>query len=146
MAIQDPEIYTAAIDDLLDAGDWDTDNHSAHLFTAYTFAASHATKAGMSMTEHAATGGYSQDGKALSGKAINTVGAYVYLNSDAIEWTSATISANFLVVFKKPADRALDNADIPIFYISLDGGGAVSSTSGSFKVSPHTTGWFSFSS
>lgn len=145
MSIQDPEIYTAAINDLLDDGDWNTDNHSAHLFTAYDFSPAHATKAGMTMTEHAATGGYSQYGKALSGHTINTVGATVYLKSADIEWTSATISANFLVVFKKPADRALGDADIPIFYISLNNGPAVSSTSGTFKISPHANGWFSFS-
>ena len=145
MAIQDPQIYTAAIDDLLDAGDWAGDDHCAHLFTDYTFAADDATYGGMTMTEVAATGGYSRDGLALTNEAVNTAGAYVYLDSDAIEWTSATISANFLVVFKKDAG-ALVSGDVPVFHISLDGGGAVSSTSGSFKVSPHTNGWFSFSS
>lgn len=144
MAIQDPQIYTAAINDLLDEGDWNTDDHCAHLFTAYTFAASHATYGGMAMTEVAATGGYSRDGLELSGEAITTAGATVYLDSNAIEWTSATITAKFLVVFKKDVGE-LVSGDVPVFHISLDDGGEVSSTSGTFKVSPAANGWFSFS-
>lgn len=143
MAIEDPKIFTAAVDDLLGSGNWVSDDHCAHLFTAYTFDASDATKNDMVMTEVAATGGYSQDGELLSGEAVNTSGANVYLDSDAIEWTSSTITAKYLVVFQK-GTGALQTTHVPVFYISLDSGGDVSSTSGTFKVTPNANGWFGF--
>ena len=146
MATGTPKIYTPKLDALLSSDDWESNTHYAHLFTSYTFGASHAAYSEMGPPTEVVNGDYSQDGLLVGGEAITTDGTKVYLASSALDWGDpVTITAKYLVVFEK-ATGSLAAGDKPVFYLSLDDSEAdVSSTSGAFKVSQHLDGgWLYF--
>lgn len=145
MAIGTPQIYDIALDGILKGTiDWDTDTFYVMLMSSYSPADTHAdwTAVDGAGNECADTD-YTAGGVVVAGEAVSGVGTK-YLDSDAFDFgTDKTISATHLIVFKK-ATGAMDSADIPIFYVELDDGAAVSSTSGIFKITPHDDGWLSF--
>jgi hypothetical protein len=145
MAIGTPQIYDIALDGILKGTiDWDADTFYVMLMSSYTPADTHADWTAVDGAGNECTDAdYPAGGVVVANEAVNGTGTK-YLDSDAFDFgTNKTISATHLIVFKK-ASGAMQSDDIPIFYVVLDGGSAVSSTSGIFKITPLTNGWLSF--
>lgn len=85
-------------------------------------------------TEHAATGNYATGGNAvvLTVAAVDTTNDDVEVTAGAVSWTTATITATGAVIYK--ARGGASSADELLCYI--DFGGTVSSTAGTFTVTP----------
>jgi hypothetical protein len=85
-------------------------------------------------TEHAATGGYATGGNvvALTVAAVDTVNNDIEITAAPVAWSSSTITATGAVIYK--ARGGASSADELVCYI--DFGGTVSSTNGTFTVTP----------
>lgn len=85
-------------------------------------------------TEHGATGNYVAGGNAatLTVAAVDTVNNDVEVTCAAVSWASATITATGAVIYKSRGGAA--TADELLCYI--DFGASVSSTNGTFTVTP----------
>ena len=81
--------------------------------------------------ELASTGGYTQGGQALSGKAV-TEAATTKWDATDIAWTSATFTAYHAVIWDSTAGNDL--------IASIDFGGAQTVSSGTFTIQWHADG------
>jgi len=81
--------------------------------------------------ELATTGGYTQGGAALAGKAV-TEAATTYWDASDSSWTSATFTAYHAVIY--------DNTAADDLICSIDFGGAQTVTSGTFTIQWHANG------
>ena len=86
--------------------------------------------------------GYTAGGQALSGESINASGTTQIYSSSAVQWTTATITARYAVIYKSRGGLASADELIAIF----DFGSDFTSTAGNFTVNPDATnGWFTIS-
>ncbi|MGH9066783.1 MAG: hypothetical protein ACRD0J_04725, partial [Acidimicrobiales bacterium] len=66
----------------------------------------------------------------------------VSFDTSAPSWSSATITAKYALMVHR-AGASLAGTDLLVGYVDLNtGGGSISSTNGTFQVSPNAAGWF----
>ncbi len=97
----------------------------------------------ISTNEVANGNGYTTHGKPLT--VTNTrSGLVVTFDCDDQSWTSSTITAKYaVIVHDANGDNSLAAGDVPICYSDLEnGGGSLSTTSGTFAVNINASGVF----
>lgn len=118
--------------------DWDTDSYYLHLLdAAYTPAVTHNDWQDVSANETTET---SYAAQAIASKAVNggTATATVVVDAANVSFgTNVSISAQYAVVRKGTATPGA--TDLLVGYVSLDTGGAVTSTNGTFEVQWHAS-------
>jgi hypothetical protein len=120
-----------------------TDSLKVMLFSAYTFANTHATMTNVKAagTETSGTG-YTAGGAALSSVTLNTSGAVTTLDCADPQWTTATFTAAYAVFYD--AQGGTDATNYPICYWNL--GGSQSVTSGTFVLTVSGSGLLTITS
>jgi hypothetical protein len=127
--------------------DLDADTIKIMLVNATYAALSDATKHGheffsdVSSYEVANSGTYASGGATLASKtSTQSAGTYTFDAADPAAWTSATIAAAGAIIWQDTAGAA--TTDPIIAY--LDFGGTITSTAGSFTVTFHASGIFTY--
>ncbi len=114
-----------------------TDSLKVALFSAYTFANTHATMADVKAAGTEASGtGYTAGGQALASVTVATSGNVTTFDCADPAWTSSSISAAYAVFYD--AQGGTDSTNIPIAY--WDFGGTQTSASGTFTLTINASG------
>ena len=149
MAVGATQIYDAGLARLLNDAEaqWDSSStfQFALLLTGYTPADTHSTWADVSANV-CTDGDY--DEILVTSRTVSDTGSTIYIDSaDADLGASVTISARYLVCVQTASAVAgtLAGTDKLIWYKDLNtGGGNLSSTSSTFKITAPANGWLSF--
>lgn len=132
-------VYTSFKVDLFNAAnDLDAVTINMMLVTAsYTFSAAHAFRSDLS---NEVTGtGYSSGGQSLTTLAI-TSGTTTKFSSDAVTWTTSSITARAAILYVSTGLAATD-----ALLVYIDFGSDKTSSGGDFSVTPSANGWFNVS-
>lgn len=117
------------------------------LTNSYTPAAGHSTLADLGTWTGSAPGyeasgtGYTSGGQALASRsiAVDSTNHRGYFTSNQVQWTSATITAAYAVLYKRVGGSMASTDPLVGVY---DFGGNKSSSSGNFTIQPDATdGW-----
>lgn len=120
-----------------------TDSLKVMLFSAYTFANTHATLTDVKAAGTEASGtGYTAGGQALTSVNLTTSGTTTTLTCANPTWPTSTITAAFAVFYD--ASGGTDATNLPIVYWDL--GGSQSSSSGSFTLTINGSGLYQVTS
>jgi hypothetical protein len=118
-----------------------TDSLKVMLFSAYTFANTHATITDVKGAGTEASGaGYTAGGQALTSVTLSTTGTVTTLTCANPAWASSTISAAYAVFYD--AQGGTDATNLPICYWDL--GGTSSSSAGTFTLTINGSGLVTF--
>lgn len=140
------KVYGEAVEALVEGGiDLNTDNFRMALVTSsYTpNQNTHDTWSDVSANEVANGNGYTTGGAAVTvtGQA-NTNLVYTWDIAD-VSWASSTITAKYAVIVRSANGTSLQASDLLVCYCDLDeGGGSLSTTSGTFQVTISASGVF----
>jgi hypothetical protein len=120
--------------------DWDTNAIKMMLTTSAYTPDQDAHQYKSDVTNEVAGTGYTAGGAALTSVTIGYTAAtnVIKFNSAAVSWSTATITARYAVIYDStPAS----DATRPL-YGYQNFGADVSSTAGTFTVTPNAAGWF----
>lgn len=118
-----------------------TDALKVMLFSAYTFANTHATMTDVKAAGTEATGtGYTAGGQALTSVTVSTSGTVTTFTCANPSWASSTITAAYAVFYD--AQGGTDATNYPIAY--WDFGGSQSSSAGTFTLTINASGVATF--
>lgn len=118
-----------------------TDSLKVALFSAYTFANTHASMTDVKGAGTEASGtGYTAGGQALASVTVSTSGTVTTFTCANPSWSSSSISAAYAVFYD--AQGGTDATNIPIAY--WDFGGTQTSSSGAFTLTINGSGVATF--
>ena len=129
-------MFTKFVENLMkeDLPNLHTATYKVALFTSEP--SRHAASVIGDLSDETSGQGYDSGGKEIGSTELDVIGNKVFLDGAAVEWTAATISARYPVIYiwdeSVPANRFL------VGY--ADFGSTVSSTDGTFKISWHEDG------
>lgn len=110
--------------------------------STYTPASTDSTYANISANEAAGTG-YTAGGQLLTSVSLTQAAGVVTFTSAAASWPTSTITARYLVIVRRVAAGTAASTDPIVGYVDLTGSGTgLSSTAGTFSVTPNASGWF----
>ena len=141
MAVGTFTVYSSAML-AISTGDIDLDTNPmnmALLTSAYTPSDAHSLFSDVSGSQVATGGGYTGP-VALANQKCTLASATVTFSSDPVNWTNATFTAKYAVIYVAASNRLVGYVDLS------SGGGSVSGQGGAFSVSGDpTAGWFTIS-
>ncbi len=116
---------------------WTSDTFKMMLLTSSASPSVSWAKRSDVTNEVAATGGYTAGGQTITSPTLTLVTNTLQISSASVQWTSATITARYAVIYKSRGGLASADEIVTI----IDFGSDVTSTNGTFTVPPSASGW-----